>query len=64
MNTFSDYKAAWISIEDSAWCSIWSSVRGSVVYSAWSSNITKFPAVTSVEINISIATEDYFQNEL
>ena len=64
MNTFSDYKAAWISIEDSAWCSIWSSVRGSVVYSAWSLNITKFPAVTSVEINISIATEDYFQNEL
>jgi hypothetical protein len=64
MNTFSDYKAAWISIEDSAWCSIWEAVRGSVVYSAWSSNITKFPAMDSVEINISIATEEYVRNEL
>ena len=62
MNTFSAYKAAWISIEDSAWCSIWESVRGSVVLSAC--HITKFSVVNSVEIIISIATEEYVRNEL
>jgi hypothetical protein len=59
MNTFSAYKAAWISIEDSAWCAIWVAVRGSVVYSAW--HITKFSVVNSVEITISMAANDYFQ---
>ena len=59
MNTFSAYKAAWISIEDSAWCSIWATIRGSVVLSAL--HITKFSVVNSVEITISMAANDYFQ---
>ena len=56
------YKAAWISVEDSAWCSIWVAVRGSVVYSAW--NVTKLSVVSSVESAILIATEDYFKQKL
>jgi hypothetical protein len=62
MNNFSVYKAAWISVEDSAWCSIWSSVRGPIVLSAW--NITKFSVVNWVEIYVIDSTIDYFkQNE-
>ena len=62
MNNFPAYKSAWISVEDSAWCAIWATVRGSVVYSAW--NITKFSVVNSVEAAVLIATEEYVQNEL
>lgn len=63
MNTFSVYKAAWISVEDSAWCSIWISVRGPVVLSAW--NITKFSVVYTVEMSVIDSTIDYFkQNDI
>ena len=64
MNNSIVCETMWESVWEPVSVSVSASVRGSVVYSAWSSNITKFPAVNSVEIIISIATEEYVRNEL